>query len=75
MAVETEGSLKNNSNSNSTIYSLMSFKSVWFSSAEHKIFFFKNVGNQTILVTIDFHCVDKTHSDISQNMFFYVPQK
>ncbi len=34
-----------------------------------------NVGNQTILVTIDFHCVDKTHNDISQNMLFYVPQK
>lgn len=30
----------------------------------------KNIGNQTVLVSSDFHFVDKHHYAISQNIFF-----
>jgi len=33
----------------------------------------KNVGNQTVLVMIDFH--GKKSTDISQIICFYIPQK
>ncbi len=29
----------------------------------------KNIDNQTVLVTIDFHCMDK-NTDVSQNIMF-----
>ncbi len=35
----------------------------------------KNVGNQTVLVTTDFYCMDKKYIYISQNIFFCIIQK
>ncbi len=35
----------------------------------------RNVGKQTVLITTDFHSMDKTHQDIIQNIFFNVSQK
>lgn len=35
----------------------------------------RNVGNQPVLVTIDFNYMEEKQRDISQNTFFYVPQR
>ncbi len=36
----------------------------------------KNVGNQTVLAPIDFHCIVKKKTlTFFQSIFFYVPQK
>lgn len=47
---------------------------VCISSVENKEDILKKVSNQTLLVTIDFHCRTKEYRHISQNIDFYIPQ-
>ncbi len=51
----------------------------FLSSAEHNKDILKNVGNQTILVPINFHCIFGPYNgnrswNILQNILFFVPQ-